>query len=77
MILHNLDALVRFDQNSGSKLRAWFNKRLGKYVLNRELLSVGTANAVRGSRIALQVVGVLALLAGLVLVGLSFRNRFH
>jgi hypothetical protein len=72
MILHNLDALVRFD-----KVGAWLNKRLGKSVLTRELWTIKTANTARVERIVLQVVAVIALLAGLVMVGLAFQNRFY
>jgi hypothetical protein len=74
LILHNLDALVQFDQDSGIRLKAWFNKQLGKSVLNRELWSVGAPSGFRSSRIAFRVAGVILLLGGLVLVGLSFRG---
>jgi hypothetical protein len=77
LILHNLDAIVRFDQDSGIRLKAWFNKQLGKSVLTRELWSVGTPSGFRSSRIVYRVVGIIALLVGVVLVGLSFRGRFH
>ena len=77
LVLRNLDAIVGFDQHSGVRLKSWFNRKLGKSVLNRELWSVGTPSGFRTSRIVLQIAGVIALLMGLLLVGLSFVGRFN
>lgn len=77
LILHNLVALVRFDQDSSLRLKAWFHKKLGPSGLNRELWSAGRPGGSRSSRIVFRVVGVTALLMGLVLMGLAFRGHFH
>jgi hypothetical protein len=77
LILHNLDSVVRFDQVSGTRLKGWFNKQLGKSVLNRELWSVGTPNGFRSSRIVFRVVAIVAILFGVLLIGFSFRSHFH
>jgi hypothetical protein len=77
LLLNNLDAIVRFDQHSGSRQKAWFKKKLGNSVLNRELWSVGTPSGFRSSRIVFRVLGIIALTVGVALVGLSFRGRFH
>ena len=77
IVLQNLDALVRFDQRSGIKLKAWFKGRLGNSTLNRELWSVGTPSGFRSSRIAFRIVGALSILGGTVLVVLSLRRFFH
>src|SRR5215472_2275791 len=42
LIRLNLEAIVQFDQNTGLRLKSWFNKKLGKSPLNRDLWSVGT-----------------------------------
>ena len=77
MVLQNLDALVRFDQHSGNKLKAWWKKQLGTSTLNRDLWSVGTPSGFRLSRIAFRVVGVLSIVGGTALVFLSLRSIFH
>jgi hypothetical protein len=77
LILQNLEALVRFDQHSGIKLKAWFEKQLGNSALNRELWSVGTPSGFRSSRIVFRIVGVLCLIGGTALVALSLRGLFH
>ncbi|MGB7614861.1 MAG: hypothetical protein WBL56_20065, partial [Candidatus Acidiferrum sp.] len=75
LILQNIEALVQFDQQSGTKLNAWFKKRVKNPALNRELWSVGTESGSRNSRIVFRVVGVILILLGVALVGLSFRGR--
>jgi hypothetical protein len=77
LILQNIDALVRFDQQSGAKANAWFKKRVKNPVLNRELWPVGTPSSSRKSRIVFLVVGVILILLGVLLVGESFRDRFQ
>ena len=77
LILQNLDALVRFDQHSGIKLKAWFKKQLGNSALNRELWSVGTPSGFRSSRVVFRIVGVLSLVGGTALMALSLRGLFH
>jgi hypothetical protein len=77
LILHSLDAMVRFDQNSGVRLKAWFHKKLGQSVPDRELWAAGTPRGFRSSRIVFRVVGVIALLMGLGLVGMSFRGNLR
>jgi hypothetical protein len=77
LILQTLDALARFDQHSGGRLNDWFGKKLGNSGLNRELWSVGTPSGFRSSKIGLRVAGVILLLAGTVLVGLSLGGHFH
>jgi len=77
IVLQNLDALVRFDQHSGIKLKAWLKKQLGTSTLNRELWSVGTPSGFRGSRTVFRVVGVLSIVGGTALVCLSLRGVFH
>ena len=77
LILQNLDALVRFDQHSGIRLKAWLKKRLSNATLNRELWSVGTPSGFRSSRIVFRIVGVLSLVGGAVLASLSVRGLFH
>jgi len=73
VILHNLEAIVDFDQNSGVRAKAWFNKRLGKSVLNYELWSVGTKSGFRSSRIVFRMAALLFILYGTILIGLSFH----
>lgn len=51
-LLTYLDKIVQFDQNSGIKWKVFFHRKLGDSPLNRELWSVGTPSAFRGSRIA-------------------------
>ncbi len=77
LILFNLEAVARLDQHSGIRLKSWFQKQLGKSVLNRELWPVGTPGAFRSSRIVLRIVGIFSVLAGAGLVALSFRRYFH
>jgi hypothetical protein len=77
LILQNLDGLVRFDQQSGAKLKAWLKKHVSNPTLNRELWSVGTPSGRRSSRIVFRVAGVILILLGAALVGLSFRGRFQ
>jgi hypothetical protein len=77
VMLHYLDAVVRFDQNSGMRMKALFNKRLGKSVLNLELWSVGTETGFRSSKVVFRIVAYLAILFGMVLIGLAFRGHFH
>ena len=77
LILFNLDAVARLDQQSGVRLKSWLQKQLGKSVLNRELGPVGTPGAFRSSRIVLRIAGIFSLLAGAGLVALSFRGHFH
>jgi len=72
-----LDAIVRLDQNSGIRLKSWFQKKLGKSVLNRELWSVGTPSGFRSSRIAFQVSGVVFLVVRAVLVTVAASRYFH
>lgn len=77
LLLNNLDAIVRFDQHSGTSRKAWFKKTLGNSVLSREFWFVGTPSGVRRARIAFRVLGIIALAVGVALVGLSFRGHFH
>jgi hypothetical protein len=74
VILLNLEAIVRFDQNSGLRLKSWFNKKLGKSFLNRELWSVGTPTGFKSSRIVFRIVSILCLVYGAVLLVLAFRE---
>ena len=77
LILQNVDALARFDQNSGIKLKEWFRKKLGHSPLNRELWSVGTPSGFRSSKNVFRIAGVITLLVGALLVALSLRIHFH
>jgi len=77
LILQNLDTLVRFDQQSGIRLKAWFKRRVSNPTLNRELWSVGTPSGSRSSRIVFRVAGVILMLLGVALVGLAIQGRYH
>jgi hypothetical protein len=77
LTLYNLDAVVRFDQNSGARVKTWLSKKPGKPVLNRELWSGGSQTGFRSSRIVFRTVAVLAILFGVVLIGLAFRTGLH
>jgi hypothetical protein len=75
VILHNLDAVVRFDQASGVRSKVWFNEKLGKSVFNRELWSGGTKAGFRSSRIVFRTVAVFAILSSGLFIGLWFTRR--
>jgi hypothetical protein len=74
LTLYNLDVVVRFDQNSGARVKSWFYKKPGKSILNPELWPGGTQMGLRSSRIVFRMVAVLAILFGLVLIGFAFHN---
>jgi hypothetical protein len=76
LILQNVEVFVRFDQRSGTRVNAWFKKRVKNPGLNRELWPVGTESGSRSSRIVFRIAGVILILLGIVLVGLSFEGRF-
>jgi len=64
-ILLHLDRLAQFDQNSGQKIKLWFNKKIGeRSFLNRELWPVGTPRAFRGSKRTFLIVGAFCTVLG-------------
>ena len=75
VLLQNLDGIARLDQRTGAIMNDSFENS-GNSFLNRELWSVGTPSGFRRSRIVLQIAGIISLLVGAVLVGLSFHGLF-
>jgi hypothetical protein len=76
VILQNLDAIVRFDQHSGSRLKAWFNRKLGKSVLTHDAWPVGNPSGFRISRIVFEILAVIFLIGGLILVAIAFLRDY-
>lgn len=76
-LLTYLDKIVKFDQNSGIKLKAFFGRKLRNSSLNRELWSVGTPPASRASKVAFRLVGATLVMVGVVILLFSFREHFH
>jgi hypothetical protein len=77
LTLRTSDALARFDQKAGVRLKYWFRKKLGDSALNRELWSVGTTTGLRSSTIGIRVARTIFLVVGMLLLGLSLHRHFR
>ena len=77
LLLTYLEKIVELDQKSEILTRAFFRKKLGNSILNRDLWSIETQAAVRASRIALRCAAVVLLLTGTAVLLLAFRHSFR
>jgi hypothetical protein len=76
LFLLNVDRIARFDQDCGTKLKAWRHRKFGNSVLNRELWPVGTPQGHASSRLVVCIAGVVLLLTGIARMVLAFRVHY-
>ena len=72
-LLLNLDSVANFDQRCGVTFNAWLKERFGNSRVTRDIYSVRNPSGLRKSRIVFRVIGVVLILYGLAVTGISFR----